>query len=71
MLKCDKFKYGNPYDWKHFTIYFTHRFWFKVSKNMSCTKDISDVIRSSKYLIEAMMIFVLIGSLPNSERHNV
>jgi hypothetical protein len=24
---------------------------------MSCTKDISDVIRWSKYLIEAMMIF--------------
>jgi hypothetical protein len=33
-----------------------------------CTKDISDIIRWSKYLIEAMMIFVLIGNLPNSER---
>jgi hypothetical protein len=54
VLKYDEFKYGNPNDWKHFTIYFTHGLWFKVSKNMSCTKDISDVIRWSKYLIEAM-----------------
>jgi hypothetical protein len=69
VLKYDTFKYGNPNDCKHFTIYFTHGLWFNVSKNMLCTKDISDIIRWYKYLIEAMMIFVLIGSLPNSERH--
>ena len=62
-------KKGNPRFWRLERIFLVQGFVFCVFLKISCAKECFDLVRCSRKLNELISIFVLRGSLPNSDLH--
>ena len=62
-------KKGYPRFWRLERIFLVQGFVFCVFLKISCAKECFDLVRCSRKLNELISIFVLRGSLPNSDLH--